>query len=548
MAASPRAEFLLLYGRRRVGKSELIDRFIREAGGIRQLARRRRSPSGCGTSRRCSRPTSATPCWRETPLNWDAFFGCLAVKAKQRLVVALDEFPYLVAANPALPSLLQSHWDQGLRKTKLFLVLCGSSIGMMESLMGARSPLYGRRTGQMLLKPLGFADALPQLGAGRRAVEGYAVFGGTPAYLLGWDRRKSLWANIREKALNPERFLYRDAEFILREKVREPRVYFSTLQPIAKGNTRLGRIINGTGLDKGVVGKYVGILVDLHLVEREVPVTERKPEKSWKGIYRLANNFFRFWFRFVSPHIEVIEQGRQDWLMEKIVRPQMSDLVGPVFEPVVREALWALDSTGRPPVRLNRLGRWWEREQEIDLVCMGEGANLFCEVKWSDGVDGVRVIKHLREKSRAVRLQGRAHFCVAARSFRRRALDALNLDMSSLERGIPKLRKPTFWRRVGPDRLCREPRATRPSAAGSSGVWQSRVKGVRPSGPTVVWAPFREAPGDRPNRGFSREGQGRESRDPATRTTKSVAPHGSFRGHTRPCRHTGNCDPEEHRC
>ena len=234
--------------------------------------------------------------------------------------------------------------------------------------MGSKSPLYGRRTSQLLLKPLQFADALPQLGRMRRAVEAYAVFGGTPAYLVEYDRHKDLWGNIREKILSPQRSLFRDPEFVLRQEVREPRSYFSILESIAKGNTRLGHIINDTGLDKGVVAKYLGVLIDLHLVQREVPVTEKAPAKSRKGIYRLSDHFFRFWFRFVYPHMQAIEEGRQDWLMDQILRPRLDEFVGPVFEEAAREALQIMDRGGRLPFRMLKIGRWWDGDAEIDLI------------------------------------------------------------------------------------------------------------------------------------------------------------------------------------
>jgi AAA+ ATPase superfamily predicted ATPase len=423
-----------LYGRRRVGKSELLDHFIQAKGGVRLLAREEAEHLQLRHFSEILAEHFQDPVLAKSPFaSWDAFFTFLAQKAEKRLTVAVDEFPYLVAENRSVPSLLQYHWDEKLRKSKLFLILCGSSIGMMEDLMGAKSPLYGRRTGQMLLQPLTFRDALPCLGEMRRAVEGYAVFGGTPAYLTEFDPRKSLGACIREKILNPERFLYRDAEFILREEVREPRTYFSILHSIAKGNTRLGQIIHDTGLDKGVVGKYIGVLCDLHLVEREVPVTERKPEKSRMGIYRISDNFIRFWFRFVFPHGEAVEQGREDWILKKVIRPQIADFVSPVFERIARETLWAMGGAKRLPLRLTKLGRWWEKDQEIDIVGIGEDGNLYCEVKWSEGVDAVPILERLKEKARAVGLRGRSHFCVVARNFRRRASEGLQIDLADMK-------------------------------------------------------------------------------------------------------------------
>lgn len=435
IAGSDRAEFLLLYGRRRIGKSEIIDQFIKARQGIRLLAREEAEALQLKQFSEVLAEHFQDGLLKTNPFTkWDAFFAYLADKAKERIVIALDEFPYLVQSNHSLPSLLQYHWDQKLRKTKIFLILCGSSIGMMENLMGSRSPLYGRRTSQMLLKPLRFADALPHLGHARRAVEAYAVFGGTPAYLVEYDRHKDLWHNIREKILSPERALYRDAEFVLRQEVREPRAYFSILESIAKGNTRIGHIINDTGLDKGVVAKYLGVLIDLHLVQREVPVTEKTPAKSRKGIYRLSDNFFRFWFRFVYPNFQAIEEGRQDWLMSTVIRPRMDEFTGPIFEAVAREALQAMDKAGHLPFRLLKLGRWWDKDAEIDLIGMGEKENLFCEVKWSDDVDASQALHKLQQSAAATGLTGKPHFCVIARSFKRDAPETIQLDLKKLKK------------------------------------------------------------------------------------------------------------------
>ncbi|OIO07736.1 MAG: hypothetical protein AUJ52_09530 [Elusimicrobia bacterium CG1_02_63_36] len=435
IASSDRAEFLLLYGRRRVGKSELIDRFIKSQFGVRLLAREESEALQLKQFSEVLADHFQDGLLKTNPFTkWDAFFSYLADKSKERVVIALDEFPYLVEANHSLPSLLQYHWDQKLRKTNIFLILCGSSIAMMESLMGSKSPLYGRRTTQALLKPLQFADALPQLGPMRHAVEAYSVFGGTPAYLVEYDRHKDFRHNIRGKIMSPERALYRDVEFVLRQEVREPRSYFSILESIAKGNTKIGHIINDTGLDKGVVAKYLGVLIDLHLVQREVPVTEKSPGKSRRGIYRLSDHFFRFWFRFVYPHMQAIEQGRQDWVMDQVLRPRLDEFVGPIFEQVAREVLQILDRAGRLPFRLIKIGRWWDKDAEIDLIGIGENDNLFCEVKWSDNVDASDLIHKLQEKAAGVGLPGKSHFCVVARSFKKESAGALHLDLKKIEK------------------------------------------------------------------------------------------------------------------
>jgi AAA+ ATPase superfamily predicted ATPase len=199
--------------------------------------------------------------------NYDALFIYLAQKETP---VLLDEFPYLVEANKALPSILQEYWDRDFSKKNTFLVLCGSSITMMESLLGYKSPLYGRRTEQILLEPLKFREAcefFPQLKLEDK-VSAYAVLGGTPAYLLEFDYRKSLLDNIKDRILQKNTFLSQDTMFVLQQELTEPRVYYSIINSISKGNTRL---------EKSKITKYLSVLREIHIIERRIPVTEKNP-------------------------------------------------------------------------------------------------------------------------------------------------------------------------------------------------------------------------------------------------------------------------------
>lgn len=245
----------------------------------------------------------------------------LTDKARDRVVVAIDEFPYLVREDPALPSVIQDHWDGKLRDSRIVLILSGSSISMMEELtMQHTSPLFGRRTGQIMLQGLRFTDVLDYIGDFVQAVELYAVFGGTPAYVMEIDKRKSVFDNIAGRILSPGASLFRDVEFVLRMELYEPRYYFSILYSIARGNNRIGLIMNDTGLNKGIITKYLSILMELRLVERRVPVTEK--QGSRKGLYHLSDNLFTFYFAFVHPNVERIERVEGDFVLETCIRPR----------------------------------------------------------------------------------------------------------------------------------------------------------------------------------------------------------------------------------
>ena len=407
LAATDTPKLLVVYGRRRVGKSELLKRFVQEAGGVYLEARQESDRDtlrrfGLALSQRFKDNVLAA-----SPLSsWDALFEYLQERVPEGTPIVFDEFPYVVEANPAVPSILKSHWDNALSKRRSFIILCGSSVRMMERLLGYNSPLYGRRTQQLKVSPLGFFDAvrfMPKSLAAQRMVEFYSVLGGTPAYLLEFDFGKDLWSNIAQKVMPTTTFLNQDVLFVLREELDEPRNYFSILKSIAKGNSTLGLITNETGLDKQLVGKYLSVLRELDVVQRRVPVTERRSENSRKGVYEVKDPFFRFWFRFV---FDAQPQGSLSnaQAVESRVKPHINAFVGKEFE---RIALSWLNSKPNDKLAGYFFGPWWDKSSEIDAVGLephGRKAVLF-EVKWSDLAltDAQAVLNSLEGKKGASR-------------------------------------------------------------------------------------------------------------------------------------------------
>lgn len=419
------AELVILYGRRRVGKSELLDQFIASAGGIRLLAR---EESKTLQLRRFSQELGdyfQDPFLTKTGFSdWDSFFEYILQHASSRTVIAIDEFPYLVKEDPALPSILQGYWDTRLKDTQVFLILSGSSISMMEeTTMDHASPLFGRRTGQMLLRPLRFIHILPYLLDIQKAVEFYAVFGGTPAYIMAADPDVDIMTNISKKILREDSFLFRDVDFVIRSKLAQPRYYLSILFSIAQGNHRIGLICNDTGLSKSVVVKYLSVLIDLHLVHRRIPVTEG--QKSRKGLYFLSDNLFDFWFSFVNPYMESLERGNTDLVVDQYLRPRFAAYVGRHFEAMVMDLFEEFNRRGILPFVYTKIGSWWHRGEEIDIVCLREHPYeiLFCECRWQDDVDGIRIYEELRAKAPKVSWhtdRRSEYFCIVARTFSRR--------------------------------------------------------------------------------------------------------------------------------
>ncbi|MBU4373593.1 MAG: ATP-binding protein [Euryarchaeota archaeon] len=398
---SDRAEFMLIFGRRRIGKTELVKKIIAEHGGIILMGREESKKLQLARfSRLLAEHYDDDFLKKQSFSNWDAFFEYVYEKSKSsRTIIALDEFPYLVKEEKALPSILQDYWDNKLRNTRIFLFLMGSSISMMERLLGYKSPIYGRRTGQLKLQPFQFKDVAKFIKNTERAVELYSVFGGTPAYITEVEPSKDIVENIKEKFLRMDSYIYQDVRFVLMEELEEPRYYFSILEAIAAGNASLGEIINYTGLARSLVGKYLNVLMELDLVRREISITAIK--KTKKGIYSLKDNIFSFWFGFIFPYEDLLSLGRSEEVLIRISR-DLNAYIGKAFEDIAKEFLWEANGGN-----FSKIGRWWYKGEEIDIVALNEKRKeiTFFECKWSrmNERDAVKILTDLKRKATMVK-------------------------------------------------------------------------------------------------------------------------------------------------
>lgn len=418
------AEFFIIYGRRRVGKSELINELIRQNAGLRIQVRE-------GSRKyQFEQFADAFSVFFDDPFigkngftSWDSVFEYLASHSTKRFILAIDEFPYLVKEDKSILSILQYHWDNALSKTKLFLILSGSSTGMMEDeVLSYKSPLFGRRTGQLLLRSFRFSDTIPIFQDIRTAVEYYAVYGGTPAYILSVNTQDPIQYSIEKNLLNPLSYLFREVEFLLRMELVEPRYYFAILLSISRGNNTQNLITNDTGIQKGTINRYLATLIDLDIIWKEVPAFES--EKSRKGRYFFRDNLFSFWFRFIFPNLELAEGGFSKQVMEESVIPYLAQYTGTLFERMIIDLLLYLNRSGTLPCPsfFTSMRRWWHKGEEIDIVGISETDStvLFCEVKWQDNVDGEQVIQALKKKARNISWKDKERsewYMVIARSF-----------------------------------------------------------------------------------------------------------------------------------
>ncbi|HEC89868.1 MAG TPA: ATP-binding protein, partial [Thermoplasmatales archaeon] len=298
--------FFPIYGRRRVGKTELIKQFIKDKKAIYFLATSGSKRENIERFKEAAKEiidiSFVTESWRE-------IFEYLSKHLEEKTIIVIDEFPYLVETEKGLSSIFQYIVDMYLSNTNNFLILCGSSLGMMyKEVLGYRAPLYGRRTGQLEISPLSFKES-----AGffkdkkiREKIEIYSICGGVPAYLKEFMENKNIFTLIKEKILSKGSPLLEEIPFILRQEFREPKTYMSILSAISLGNRNLGKIVNYCGFQsKTGIMPYLYNLENLGYIKRELPVTE-KP-RSKRGLYFISDNYFDFWFKFIRRNMSLIE-------------------------------------------------------------------------------------------------------------------------------------------------------------------------------------------------------------------------------------------------
>ncbi len=404
-------QLIVIYGRRRVGKTELIKQFCKDKEHIYFLADKR------GTIHNAERFANiSAEHYRDTvprAENFDDVFDYILKRAKRkRTVITIDEFSYLVERDKAIPSVFQLICDEKL-KQNIMLILCGSSISMMvEGVLSHTSPLYGRRTGQWKMCPVEFRymnSFFPGTTVDMQA-EIYAVLGGIPLYLLEFDGSKDLIENIETKILTKGEILYEEVEILLREELREHFLYLSIFEAIARGNSRLVEIANYSKIRSNDMPKYLNTLIRLGLVEKEHPVTER--EKTKKTIYGIKDNFFSFYFNFVYPNVSYVESGDVKKVTDLITN-NFPDFMGKCFEGICKEFL--LGSRDKLPFSFQKIGRQWGKFRgekgrntyEIDIVALNNDTKetAFFECKWKDLSRGetLKIIEELKKKAGYVR-------------------------------------------------------------------------------------------------------------------------------------------------
>ena len=405
-----RGEFQMavVYGRRRVGKTALLDEFTKDKRTLFFTAQQKSNAINLRSFSREVYRFFDLPATTGAFATWEDALRFLATRAQDGnpFVFVFDELPYAAQAEPSLPSTLQITIDHEFQSTNALMILCGSNEGFMESnVLGRKSPLYGRRNAQIKLQPFDYLDAslMMPVCAPIERIQLYTMFGGTPYYLKQIDSAEPLEENVRRLFFDISGVLYAEPQMLLRQELREPALYSSVLDAVASGATAPKTIAERAGVDENSVGKYLTTLVGLGLVEKVVPFGEGS--RSRKGIYRIKDPFFSYWYRFVSPYSGAIEAGAGTAVARTASGPALATYVGKHFETVCLQWLMRKNASGELPLLASVFGTWWgtdpsaREEVDIDVVVADAVSKraLFGECKWRESfneTDAIRTLVH----------------------------------------------------------------------------------------------------------------------------------------------------------
>jgi AAA+ ATPase superfamily predicted ATPase len=404
-----KAQLVVLYGRRRVGKTELLRFFSKDKPHIFYACRE------CTDKEQIN--LFSAKLLSSSPLNgyiksfndWEkalTFIKDINIEGKK--LVMIDEFPYMVNGNNSIPSILQNIWDEDLKNQNIMLILCGSSMSFIEkNILAEKNPLYGRTTGIYKLTELDFFTAAKFFvdNSNEDKVLFYSVLGGIPHYLNQFDSTLSLDENIKTNILSKGSILYSEVEFMMKQELRETAVYYSIIEAIALGNTKLNDIYNKTSIEKSKISVYLKNLIDLNIIEREYPVTTslKKSISTSVGLYKIKDKYFNFYFRFLFPNLSELEAGDIDGVYKFNIKPFLNEYVSFIFEDISIQYMRTLNKHGNLHFHFSNIGRWWDKRNEIDIIAFDQNGNIiFGECKWKNSIVGIKELTALKEKSASV--------------------------------------------------------------------------------------------------------------------------------------------------
>ena len=400
-------QLLVVYGRRRIGKTETLRKFCEgkphvfysciECPDEQQLT---------SFSNRVLQTEIPAAKYINRFSDWEqAFSSVTELPGERKKLLVIDEFPYMVRANSSIPSILQNLWDLRLKNENVMIILCGSAMSFIEKeILSEKNPLYGRATGILKMKEMTFRDAslfVPNYSAADKIMT-YAILGGIPHCLKQFDDSLSLGENIQRNILTRGSILYSEVEFLLRQELRETATYNAIIGAVALGNTRLNDIHQKTQMEKTKLSAYLNNLMELGILHREFSVESSIKEQAnvQRGLYQITDKFFRFWYAYVFPNLSELESGDAEGVWEQIVEPEMNHFSSGAFEEVCREYLRKLNRAQALPFRFSKIGRWWNKTDEIDIMAVDREQKQYIlgECKFRNSPFSMADYQHFVEK------------------------------------------------------------------------------------------------------------------------------------------------------
>lgn len=400
------SSLVIVYGRRRTGKTALITEFAQQKKALYFLATEESELQNRNLFKEKAAAFINSALLRDAQVSsWDIIFTTIMEhRFDTKPIIVIDEFQNIGKSNSAFPSVFQRIWDELLKDKEVMVILCGSLISMMESqTLSYSSPLYGRRTAQIKLGQIPFRyyiQFFPDADR-RKQIERFSVTGGIPKYVEMFSGQEDIYQAIEHSVLNRSSFLYDEPRFLLQQEVSEVGSYFSVIRTIAAGNRKLSAISANLEVKATSLTKYLSTLIDLDILEREVPVTEDNPEKSKRGLYRIKDNYIRFWFRFIYPNLSYIESGNSALVMDWIRKDLIKQHTAFVYEDICRERLWDMNRDEIWPFKITKIGRYWDKDTEIDIAAVDliENNLLVGECKYWQEPVGLNVLTELERKT-----------------------------------------------------------------------------------------------------------------------------------------------------
>ena len=415
-------QFPVIYGRRRVGKTALINEFIKDKESISFTGLESTVSQNLENLSRAIHLYMGTI--GEAPI-YQSFQSALEtifeLAENKRVIFVIDEYPYVAKAYKAFSSIIQTMIDKHKDKSKLYLILCGSSMSFMEEqVLGYKSPLYGRRTAQFKILPFDFTESRKYFKnfSDNDMAEIYGIVGGTPQYLLQMKDSLSVEDNVKLNILDPNSYLFEEPGNLLKQEVQKAALYNAIITAVATGSTKLSEIATKVGEETSACAICLKKLTSLGLVRKETPFGEKASKRT---IYKIEDNLFRFWYRFVPENLSLLQNDMID-IAYHSVSAGMNTYMGAVFEEICKQYLWELNRKGKAAISFTSLGRWWgndpkqKSQTEIDIIGEADkNTALFGECKWTNEKVDVGVLELLIERSKLFHYK-KVHYYVFAKS------------------------------------------------------------------------------------------------------------------------------------